>query len=566
MAIDAVFIYALRKELEEELTGAKIDKVQQPEKDKLLLSVRTVKGNRKLMISAGVGNARVHFTSVSVENPQEPPMFCMLMRKHLVGARILSVEQPDTERLLVFRLAVHDEMGYAVEKQLIVELMGKSSNILLVGSDGRIIDCLRRRELDLQSSRCLQPGMLYRFPEKQNKLHILGELPEDALTVSEEEVRDLDKYLLDTFTGISPLVCREIAWACGGDYRNLPKEVEQFRSFAAEGNFTPYMLSDGDLPKDMCFMPVGQYGELYTGTVFESFSLLLDSFYEKKERTERRRARSRDLLHQVKLLHGRVCRKAAAQTAELEKSLERETLRKEAELIKANLWQLKKGMSEAVVDDYYEEDCPRIRITLDPLKTPQQNAADRFKAYNKMKAAEAVLTELLEKEEKEIDYLASVMDEIERAESEADLLEIGAELNEQGYLRRNSKGKPKNPKKQEPLRFTSSDGFEILVGRNNRQNDELTTKTARRTDLWLHAQKIHGSHVIVRSFGEEIPERTVMEAANLAAYYSQARDGGKVPVDMTQVRFVKKPSGAAPGKVIYTDYTTVIASSEEPKR
>ena len=565
MPLDAICLSALTAELREKLDGAKIDKVQQPERDMLILSLRGRSGNFRLLLAAGAGNARVHITGESMENPAEPPMFCMLLRKHLVGARIASLEQPDHERMLALELDTRDEMGDLSRKKLVVEMIGRSANVILVGADGRIIDCMRRMDFAGDAERRLLPGMIYRLPPKQNKTDFFSSDSgiRRALIVGADREMPVDKWLLDSFSGLSPLICREMAFRCGGSFDTLPEQLDALRDTVIAGDFTPYMLLDGDKPRDFSFMPTRQYGDSMKGESFDSFSALLDAFYARRDRAERQRRRSHELSRSIKTLRDRLVRKLAGQTEELQRTTGRDEIRKNAELITANMYRLKKGDRELLCEDYYQPECPEVKIPLDPLKTPQQNAAAMYKEYNKLKAAEEHLTVLIDQGEKQLDYLNSVLEELSRAETEKDISDIRRELMETGYIKKTKGAKPERIKAQAPLRFVSDDGLEILIGRSNTQNDELTTKTARRTDYWLHTQKVHGSHVIIRCDGLEPPERTLEQAASLAVYYSQGRDGGKVPVDYTMVRFVRKPSGALPGKVIYTDYKTMLAQSDE---
>ena len=565
MPLDAVTVHALSSELSDRIVGGKIDKVQQPERDMLLLSVRSMKGNLKLVLSAGTGNARINVTEQSFENPAEPPMFCMLMRKHLVGARISAVTQPDFERMIVLDLITHDELGFEDEKKLIIEMIGRSSNIVLVGSDGRIIDCIRRMDLGGAALRRMLPGMIDRDPPKQTKTAFFTCSSEKRREIisSADKTQPLEKWLMSAFSGLSPLICRELAYRCGSDYDFLPAVCDALADTVNAGDYIPYMLIQENKPLDFSFMRINQYTDCAKGESFESFSELLDAFYSRKDKAESSRRKSHELMHSIKTVRDRIARKLANQQQELKRTEGREEVRKMAELTTANLYRLKKGMSSFECQDYYEPECPNITIRLDPLKTPQQNSAAMFKEYNKLKTAEQHLTVLVAEGEKQLDYLNSVLDEIERAESEKDLSDIRRELIETGYIRRQKGAKPERGKPQQPLRFMSDDDFEIIVGRSNVQNDELTTKTARRTDYWLHTQHVHGSHVIIRCDGLEPPERTIEQAASIAVYYSQGREGGKTPVDYTMVRFVRKPSGSMPGKVIYTDYKTIMIAADE---
>lgn len=564
MPLDAVTVSALAKELNERLEGGRIDKVQQPERDMLLLSLRAKGENLRLVIAAGTGNARAGITRGSFENPAEPPMFCMLMRKHLVGARILSVTQPEYERMLIFTLDTHDELGVQSEKKLAVELIGCSANAVLIGADGRIIDCMRRMDFAGDALRRMLPGMIYRLPPKQEKPVFFALDPEQrrALIASADKTVPVDKWLMDSFAALSPLICRELAYRCNNDYVNLPNACDALCEAVAAGELAPWLISIDGKPKDFSFMAISQYGPAAQLERYDSFSEMLDAFYTRRDRAEQQRRRSHDLTKTVRTLRDRQQRKLAAQHEELRRTEGRENIRHQAELVTANIYRLRRGDRSLECEDYYDPACPVVHIELDPLKTPQQNAAALYKEYNKLKAAEQHLTVLTREGERQLDYLNSVLDELERAETDRDLSDIRRELTETGYIRARKGGKAERVKPQSPLKFVSDDGLEILAGRSNAQNDELTLKLARRTDYWLHTQRVHGSHVIIRCEGEEPPPRTLEQAAGIAAYYSQARGAGKVQVDYTMVRNVRKPSGALPGKVIYTDHKTLLAESD----
>lgn len=564
MPLDAVTVSALAKELNERLEGGRIDKVQQPERDMLLLSLRAKGENLRLVIAAGTGNARAGITRGSFENPAEPPMFCMLMRKHLVGARILSVTQPEYERMLIFTLDTHDELGVQSEKKLAVELIGRSANAVLIGADGRIIDCMRRMDFAGDALRRMLPGMIYRLPPKQEKpvFFALDPAQRRALIASADKTVPVDKWLMDSFSALSPLICRELAYRCNNDYVNLPDACDALCEAVAAGELAPWLISIDGKPKDFSFMAISQYGPAAQLERYDSFSEMLDAFYTRRDRAEQQRRRSHDLIKTVRTLRDRQQRKLAAQREELRRTEGREDIRHQAELVTANIYRLRRGDRSLECEDYYDPACPVVHIELDPLKTPQQNAAALYKEYNKLKAAEQHLTVLTREGERQLDYLNSVLDELERAETDRDLSDIRRELTETGYIRARKGGKAERVKPQSPLKFVSDDGLEILAGRSNAQNDELTLKLARRTDYWLHTQRVHGSHVIIRCEGEEPPPRTLEQAAGIAAYYSQARGAGKVQVDYTMVRNVRKPSGALPGKVIYTDHKTLLAESD----
>ena len=566
MPLDAIYLSALKDELSTALEGGKIDKVQQPERDTVVLTIRSKSENHKLLISAGTGRARVHLTKESLSNPSEAPMFCMLLRKHLVGAKILSVVQPAFERMLRFELSSRDELGFESSKSLIVELIGRSSNLVLVDAEGRIIDCMRRMDFGGSAERRMLPGMIYRNPPAQSKPLLFSCTAEERaeMIYKAEKTTPADKWLMDAFSGLSPLVCRELSYRCGGNYTVLSTMLDAFCESIVAKEVAPYIVYDGKKPIDFSFMHIGQYRGTMQCEKQENFSRALDIFYSGRDKAEQQRRRSSELTKTVKTLRDRQQRKLANQIQELKDTDSRDEIRKSAELITANIYRIKKGDRVLVCEDYYEDSCPQIEIALDPLKSPQQNSAALFKEYNKKKAANEHLSILIVDGEKRLDYLNSVLELLSTAETDKDLSDIRAELIETGVIKeaRNGKKQAKN-KAQSPLCFISDDGHEILVGRSNLQNDELTTKIGRRTDYWLHTQKIHGSHVIIRCDGELPPEKTIEQAAIIAAYYSQGRDAGKIPVDFTMLKYVKKPSGALPGKVIYTDYSTILVESDE---
>lgn len=577
MPLDAITIKALANELKSALVGSKIDKVQQPSRDTLILSLRGNGHNDKLLLSAGSGTARVHFLNEAYENPQSPPMFCMLLRKHLVGAKISDISQPNMERMLVFDLDAYDEMGMETKKQLIIEMMGRNSNIILTGEEGHIIDCIRRVDGDMSRVRQVMPGLIYRLPPEQEKpsFFSISIDEKEALWKNADAEKPADKWLLDSFSGLSPLTCREMCYRATRDASKLIgmfssdeklaflAEMKAVEEWVKTSCFTPTMLIMDEKPSDFSFMPIAQYENAAEVVGYPDFSSLLEEFYTKRDKQELIKRKSQTLYKSVKSAHERTVRKLALRQEELLKTETRDTSRKYGDLVTANLYRIKKGDRLVEVDDYFEESCPKIQIKLDELKTPQQNATFYYKEYNKAKTAEKYLGDLIEKGEKEQAYLQSVMDEIQRSESERDLAEIRRELTQTGFIKAQKTAKAEKIKESAPLRFVSSTGTEILVGKNNSQNDKLTTKLARRTDIWLHVQKIHGSHVIISCDGSQPDERTLFEAATLAAFYSQGRDSGKIPVDYTQVRFVKKPSGSMPGAVIYTDYKTMLVTPDE---
>ena len=565
MPLDALCLTAVAAEIRAAVQGGKIDKIYQPTRDEVVLYIRGPAGNVRLLLSANPGHPRAHLTERNRENPEQPPMFCMLLRKHLQGARILELNQPPLERILDFRLETLDELGDRVERRLVLEAMGRSANLLLLDGEGRIVDCTRRVDGDLaRGQRQLLPGLFYRQPPAVDKLNPFTLEPEELrLTLENPLGKAWDKLLLDSFTGLSPLVARELAFRAGDDSEKLAAELEKLGKSVEENHFTPYLLVREGKPVDFTFLPVLQYGPETESIPQESFSALLDDFFSDRESAERVRQRGQDLVKSVTSARDRTARKLGNQARELEATKNRERLRELGDILTSNLHLMEKGMSTFRTMDFYDPEGGEVDIPLDPLLTPQQNAAKYYKEYNKAKTAEEMLTIQIEKGEKELEYLNSVLENIALAEGEKDLQEIRQELTETGYLRR-----PKTAAKRakrvsgKPMEFRSSSGLRISVGKNNSQNDLLTTKLAYKSDIWLHTQKIHGSHVILWLEGGEADAQSLTEAAQLAAYFSQARDGSKVPVDYTPVKYVKKPAGARPGMVVYTTYQTAVVEPD----
>ena len=568
MPFDAMFLSAVCDELRQELIGARVEKIQQPARDMVVLQLR---GKARLLLSASGNRPRFHVTQASYENPAQPPMFCMLLRKHLAGGRIAAIEQPPAERSVELTLDCTDEMGTPCQKRLILELMGRNSNLILTDGENRILDCMRRVDFEMSEQRQVLPGLFYHRPPRQEGKLTPQELTKPALERLLAQTAapvHLDRWIVDHIAGISPLIARELAFGfCGEtdadvltlDRARLAEALTQPSLLQAR---QPTLLLCGGRPKDFTYCPVRQYGVYMTARTMPSFSALLDAFYTETEQRERMLQKSQSLRRTVTNLLERTRRKLAAQRKEREASLDRETLRRRGDIVTANLHAMTRGMTVLRAEDFYQEDMPEIEIPLRPELSPQQNAARFYKEYNKAKHAEKILAEQIARGEIEEEYLGAVLDELNRAESERDLAEIRAELEAGGYVRSADRRRQQKQSASRPMRFRSSDGFEILVGRNNRQNDQLSLKTARRDDLWLHIQKFHGTHVIVCCAGAPVPDGTITEAAMLAAWYSQAREGQNVPVDVTQVRNLRKPNGAKPGMVVYDRYRTVIVTPD----
>lgn len=584
MPLDALCVTALVRELKDTVVGARIDKVYQPGRDELIFVLRTRMetghGTVKLLLSANPQHPRVHLTEIPRENPDTPPMFCMLMRKHLVGGRIMDLSQSPMERVLEFQLEVLDELGFRVSRRLIVEMVGRQANVILVDEEGRIVDCIRRSERDLsslkegESWRQVMAGFFYKAPPLQDKINPAQESPEALQGRIFSGTGALHKFLLSSYSGLSPLLCREIAWQVTGAVDTPLEEMSSekkvavaemlFALMAEDSPIAPCILEEQGKPKDFSFRSIGQYEDAYTVIPMDSISSLLDRFYKEQERSDRVRQKGQGLIRTLSNARDRVAKKLALQEQELLETEGRDRKRELGDIITANLHRMEQGMKLLRAEDFYQEDCPEIDIPLNPLQSPQKNAASYYKDYNRAKKANEMLEILLEKGRLELEYLNSVLEHTKLAQGEQDLTELRQELEDTGYVKKNTKQKGRLKRIQgKPMEFVSSSGLRISVGKNNLQNDMLTTKQAFKSDIWLHTQKIHGSHVILWTGGKEPDTLAVEEAASLAAWFSQARGSGKVPVDYTPVKYVKKPNGARPGMVIYSTYETAMVSGEE---
>ena len=568
MALDGIFLRHIKTELEQEALGARVSQIYQPNRDELVFALRTYGGNKKLLLSSRANSPRVNFCTKTPENPSQPPMFCMLLRKRIGGGKLVAVRQMDCDRVLFLDFECVNELGDTVMITVACEIMGMYSNIIVINSDGVIIDSLKRVDLTMSSRRLVLPNIKYELPEPQDKLNILTSTPEQIAerVRSLESETTLSKALLKVIQGVSPIVCRELEYRVfegatnrveGIFYDRLVAQLQRLKEVAENCSEKPCIVyrEDGK-PMDFCFMPVEQYGEFARVESKDGFSQVLDAFYDERDTQERMRVKSQGLTKLLSNTCERIARKISKQQTELAQCENREQLRICGDLLQANLYRIERGAPFVDVENFYDEEGRTLRIKLNPAISPAANAQKYYKDYQKAKNAEAVLGEQIEKGKAELEYVESVLDTVTRAETEQELAQIREELTEQGYLHR-QKGKQKNLSKLPPMEFTSSDGFRILVGRNNRQNDTLTLKTASKTDMWLHTKDIHGSHTIIIGEGREISDTAILEAARLAAYHSKARQSSQVPVDYTLVKHVSKPGGSKPGMVIYVNNRTV---------
>lgn len=574
MALDGIFLRHIKNEIESQALGARVSQIYQPNREELIFGLRTFGGNKKLLLSARANSPRINFCVNTPENPAQPPMFCMLLRKRIGGGKLVSVRQNDCDRVIMLDFECVNELGDTVIITVVCEIMGMYSNIIIVDSNGVIIDSLKRVDLTMSSKRLVLPNIKYELPEPQDKLNILNC---EACEIA-ERIKNLDcemplnKAVLRVVQGVSPIVCREIEYRVleGATNRiegvlldKLTDELERLKNITAECNGKPYVVyRDDGKPMDFCFMPIKQYSGFATVEKAESFSELLDSYYETRDRRERMKVKTQSLTKLLTNTIERIARKISKQQAELDRCQNREHLRICGDLLQANLYRIQRGAEYADVENYYDEHNAVMRIKLNPAISPAANAQKYYKDYQKAKNAEIMLSEQIRKGRTELDYIESVLDVSQRAETEKEISQIKEELAEQGYLHSN-RNKSKKQTALPPLEFTSSDGFKILVGRNNKQNDKLTLKTAAKNDMWLHTKDIHGSHTIILCEGKEVTEQAIFEAACLAAYHSKAQNSSQVPVDYTLVRYVSKPSGAKPGMVIYVNNRTIYVTPKD---
>lgn len=577
MAIDGIFLHLLARQISEACAGARVDKIHQPARETLLLAMRGTKGNQKLLLCASSQSARIQLTQKGIENPSAPPMFCMLLRKYLSGAKLAAIEQVGLDRILQLRFQARNEFGDAVELRLSAEIMGRHSNLILIGPQGNIIDAIKRVDPGMSSVRQVLPNLPYSLPPMQDKANLLEDGAQEAARriLSLPEL-PLEKAVMRAVMGVSPVVAQEAAGYVSrggtGIVGDLTKDGQDRLSFflermaqsIASGGTPTMVLTREGVPKDVSFMPLAQYHGLMITKEFPSYSALLDAFFSERDVAERMKQRSGDLFRFLANLSERIERKLQNQREELLQSGGREGLRIKGELLNANLYRLKKGDTIARLENFYEPDAPIVEIPLNPRLSPAQNAQHYYTEYRKADNAERMLKTLIGKGEEEHRYIDTVLDSLMRATSEAELSAIRSELADGGYLR-SRPTREKRVQKLEPVRYCSSDGFTILQGRGNVQNDQLTMKQAHKNDIWFHAQNIPGSHVILVTQGRTPPERTLEEAANIAAYHSKSKHSALVPVDYTEIRNVRKPAGAKPGFVLYVNYRTAIVTPDGEK-
>lgn len=572
MALDGAFLHHIKSELEDKLIGGRVDKVYQPSRDEIVLAIRTrSSGAYKVLLSARPDTARIHITKINLENPKQPPMLCMLLRKRLQGGRLVSIEQIELERAIRFNFDCVNELGDRVNLSLVCEIMGKYSNIILVNEEEKIVDALKRVDADMSSERLIFPGLLYREPPKQDKLCILNTETSEIIDriKSNPKAMSLSKNLMGVLQGISPVVSRELEHIAGRgeevttlnfySENRLITALDELRETIENSSGTPQTVIM-EKPRDFSFMNIEQYQNSAVIREEESFSVLLERYYSERDQIERMRVKSADLLKLLANRSERLSRKINNQKAEIDGTDKKEESRIIADLINSNLYAIQKGQEKVKLINYYDENMAEIEISLDKALSPADNAQKYYKDYRKAKTAKVKLAEQIEIGDKELEYLDTVFFALTQANCEQDLIEIRNELSDYGYVKKQKANKNNKVQKEtiaKTMELETSDGFKVLVGRNNKQNDKLSLKDANRNDLWFHTKDIPGSHVVLVLNGEEPSEIALYDTARIAARFSKAKNSTTVPVDYTKVRYLSKPQGSKAGKVIYINQKTL---------
>lgn len=575
MSLDGITLHFIKNELEKNLIGARVEKVNQPSRLELVFNMRTRSGAFKLFFSADAGSSRVQITDYALENPQKPPMLCMLFRKKLTGAILHDIRQSGLDRILFFDFDATNEIGDSVRLTLCIEIMSQNSNIILIGDNGKIIDSIKRVDENKSSVREVLPTVTYVLPPQPDKFNILTCSADEVINaVFKDDKLKLSKAILNNIQGFSPLTARELAFlATGSEDENVgdcgrekfKDEFLNLQKIIINSQITPTVLLDIDnKPFELSYISIKQYDDFVKEVSYASFREALDKFYFLREKESRAKNRAKDLNKILSNTTERISRRINIQKADLKKCDDKDKLKVYAELISANQYKLNGGLAFYEVENYYDNN-EIIRIPVNPALNPTKNAQKYYKDYKKSHTAEKLLVDLIEKGEQELLYIESVKDSLLRAESDAEVTAIRTELTDGGYLKRKSNCKTKNVKSLPPIEYVTSEGFLVLVGRNNLQNDKLTFKTAKNYDMWFHTQGIPGSHTVMISDGKEFTDLAISEAAIIAAVNSSAKEKTKVPVDYSLIKNIKKPSGALPGKVIYYTYNTIYVVADKEK-
>ncbi len=583
MPFDGLVINALTKEMHDELLGIKIDKIYQPENDEIIIKFRNTPNNKDLFISVNSNHPYIALSNIKKNNPMSPPMFCMLLRKHLHGGKIVDIKQIDFERIISFSIESYDELGRLSIKNLFVEIMGKHSNIILVDKDtNKIIDSIKRIPISISRQRQLLPGLEYRLPPNQDKINVFNSNFNSFVSKIDNnpENTKIYKLIYKSFQGISPIAAKNICIISKIDYdspisnliskdmKSIWNTIKFYSSLMEEGNFNPNIVINSNNQDLIDFSSIDL--KLYDNNDYQkrynnSMSSIVLAFYLEKDKVDRIKQKSSDLKKIINTRLERLYTKLQKQKEELLKAEDAEKYKLYGELILANLHNISKGMNEVEVQNYYKEDMPMIKIPLSIRLNASENSQKYYKKYNKSKNAIIKISEQLTETKLDIEYLENVLTNLENTDDISNIDDIKEELIEENIIKkkRNQVSKKRNTSK--PIKYISSDKFIIYAGKNNKQNDKLTLKTASKNDIWLHTKDIPGSHVIIERNGKELPETTLLEAASIAAFHSKAKLSSNVPVDYTLVKYVRKPSGAKPGMVIYDNQRTIYITPDKNK-
>lgn len=581
MAFDAGLLSFVTHEINQKIAGGKIEKIYQPEKDEIVLMMRNNGESFRLLINAGSNYPRINITKGQKENPTAPPMFCMMLRKHLTGARLAGCTQYGFERACELEFDAFDDLGFPAKKYLIAEIMGKYSNLIFTDGNKKILGAVKIVDLTTSQKRQVLPSMIYELPPKQDKIEPLGETRDSFISLVESQDSEMpaEKFITKNYMGISLLLSREIVYRAAGDvsssignaggrrlYSAFEAVMDMIKNHAGE----PTMISEASddkvnaKPIEYCFCDIKQYGSSMIVEKFDSVSELVDSFFVTRSRTERIKTRASDIFKLLANAETRITKKLSIQNEELKNCDEGDKFKLWGDLVTANIWKIKRGDREAVVENYYSEDMEQVKIPLDTRLTPPQNAQRFYKRYTKSKTARVELAKQIELANSELEYIYTVLDSLTRAETEQDLTEIRDELYHSGYASKMKNYSQKKNTHPSVMKFKTDDGCTVYCGRNNMQNDYITTKLADKYDWWFHVKNSPGSHVIMLPQDAEPTDRDFTQAAQIAAYYSKVSDGKNVAVDYTQVKNVKKPSSSKPGFVIYTtNWTAYVTPDEE---
>lgn len=590
MPFDAGVMASVVKQFQDTVLGARIDKIYQPEKDEIILNIRLKNQSKKILLSACPGKSRVGFCVSERENPSEPPMFCMLLRKHLSGGHILEVSQIGFDRAVEFKISSTDDMGFVTQKYLVCEIMGTYSNIIFLDENRKIVGVLHPVSLSPTNKRQVLCGFEYQNPPRQEgKINALDVTKQDFINRITQDIANgkngnADKYLISNYEGLSPLIAREIVYRASSatnqplvniDVDKLWFNFNKIYSDVKNGVFQPCLIRDlNGKTLDVSFCQIRQFGAAAIIDSEDDISFVLEKFFEQKDRQESIKNKAQDILRLLTNASSRILKKQELQKESLSECQNMNLWKCYADLLTANIYMLKKGQIKAELVNYYDENYPTVTIELDSRFTPSQNAQHYYKKYNKAKSAQKILTEQLQQSKQELEYIDSVFDSLTKAQTESDLAQIRAELSMTGYARKLEnlqKSMNKNKKdiksalkaQYNPMKFKTSGGYEVLCGKNNLQNDYITTVVSSKDDYWFHIKKAPGSHVVMRCGKDEPSARDFTECAMIAAYYSSERELSQAPVDYTRVRNVKKPSGSKPGFVIYeTNYTAFVTADE----